>query len=653
MIRNRMFPLNIQEVSSPCLSAILKDDTWLWHLRFGHLNFNGLKLLQQKSMVKGLPCIEEPKQVCRECALGKQHRDPFPVRKGKRARFPLEIVHSDICGPITPVSFGKKRYFITFIDDYSRKTWVYFLEEKSEALAAFQKFKALVEKESGHYIKILRTDRGGEYSSGKFLQFTQQEGIKHQKTTAYTPQQNGVAERKNRTILDMVRSMLKTKSLPKELWAEAVNWSVYILNRCPTKTVKNMTPEEAWSGQKPDVRDLKVFGCVAYAHVPDKKRKKLDDKSEVCVFIGKSSISKAYKLFDPKTGKVVISRDVIFAEDEEYDWTNNKGKGVALDLSDSTEVKMPSQSEASSSTSPASSSEAVIPSSSEAEARPKRIRRQPAWMKDYVIGSDDDDGDDDDDEPLAHFALLAESDPTEFEEAANDEKWQKAMQEEINAIEKNNTWELVDRSEGKKPIGVKWVYKTKRNAEGKIEKYKARLVAKGYKQKVAIDYDEVFAPVARQETIRLVLSVAAQNSWPVFQLDVKSAFLYGELQEEVYVDQPPGFVRRGCEDKVYKLKKALYGLKQAPRTWYGRIDSYFAKLGFSKCPYEHTLYVKKEKDGRITIVCLYVDDLIYTGSDSRMLEEFKEKMKMEFEMTDLVLKFNRMTMAFSYLRRNM
>ncbi|CAO2841229.1 unnamed protein product [Amaranthus hypochondriacus] len=208
------------------------------------------------------------------------------------------------------------------------------------------------------------------------------------------------------------------------------------------------------------------------------------------------------------------------------------------------------------------------------------------------------------------------------------------MQEEIKSIEKNNTWELVDPPKQCNPIGVKWVYKTKLNAEGNVEKYKARLVAKGYKQKEAIDHNEVFAPVARQETIRLVLSLSAQNGWTVFHLDVKLAFLYGELQEEVYVNQPPGFVRKGNENKVYRLKKALYGLKQAPRTWYTRIDSVFAKLGFEKCPYEHTLYVKKNNN-KILIVCLYVDDLIYTGSDSQMIEEFKKQMKHEFDMTDI------------------
>lgn len=210
------------------------------------------------------------------------------------------------------------------------------------------------------------------------------------------------------------------------------------------------------------------------------------------------------------------------------------------------------------------------------------------------------------------------------------------MDEEIKAIVKNDTWELTTLPKGHKAIGVKWVYKTKRNAKGEIERHKARLVAKGYSQKAGIDYDEVFAHVARLETIRLIISLAAQNKWKIFQMDVKSAFLNGFLEEEVYIEQQLGYVVKGHEEKVLRLKKALYGLKQAPRAWNNRIDKYFQEKGFTKCQYEHALYVK-EKDGDILIVCLYVDDIIFTGSNPSLFEEFKRVMIKEFEMTDIGL----------------
>ena len=233
--------------------------------------------------------------------------------------------------------------------------------------------------------------------------------------------------------------------------------------------------------------------------------------------------------------------------------------------------------------------------------------------------------------------MFSECDPTTFKEAVKEQKWLKAMDEEIAAIEKNNTWELTELPMGQRTIGVKWVYKTKLKENGEIDKYKARLVAKGYKQEFGVDYKEVFAPVSRLETIRLIIALAAQNSWHVFQLDVKSAFLHGELQEEVFIEQPPGYVKLGSEHKVYKLKKDLYGLKQAPRAWYSHIDAYFLKEGFRKCPYEHTLYTKIGDDGKMLMVCLYVDDLIYTGNDRVMFEKFKESMMLEFDMTDLGL----------------
>jgi hypothetical protein len=260
----------------------------------------------------------------------------------------------------------------------------------------------------------------------------------------------------------------------------------------------------------------------------------------------------------------------------------------------------------------------------------QRLRRRPVWMNDYTSGEEFSDED-----TLAHLVLFAESDPIAFDEAIKDSKWRKAMDAEIEAIERNHTWELMELPEGEKTVGVKWIYRTKLNEKGEVDKFKARLVAKGYTQKYGIDYSEVFSPVARHDTIRMIISLAAMNEWTVFQLDVKSAFLHGELVEQVFVDQPPGYVKKGSKHMVYKLKRALYGLKQAPRSWYNRIDTYFSKAGFHKCPYEHTLYIKTGEKGNLLIVCLYVDDLIFTGNDEGMFRTFKQSIMKEFEMTDL------------------
>jgi len=242
------------------------------------------------------------------------------IRSTWRASQKLQLIHADICGPISPTSNSKKRYLICFIDDYSRKSWVYFLVEKSEALVTFKYFKKSVEKEMDAYIKCLRTDRGGEFTSQDFNDFCKENGIKRQLTAAYTPQQNGVAERKNRTIMNLVRSMLSEKKLPQTFWPEAVNWTIYILNRSPTLAVKNITPEEAWSGIKPSVEHFRVFGCLAHVHVPDVRRTKLENKSIACVLLGISEESKAYRLYNPITKKIITSRDVVFEENKSWNW---------------------------------------------------------------------------------------------------------------------------------------------------------------------------------------------------------------------------------------------------------------------------------------------------------------------------------------------
>ena len=236
MTKNRMFLLNIQTDVAKCLKSCLKDPNWIWHLRFGHLNFDGLRLLAKKNMVKGLPYVKHLDQFCEGCLYGKQSRKSFPQESSWKARRPLELVHIDLCGPIKPSSFGKNNYFLLFIDDFSRKTWIYFVKEKSEVFGMFKRFKALVEKESGYYIKALRSDRGGEFTSNEFKKFCAENGIRRPMTVPFTPQQNGFVERKNRTIFNMARSMLKSKKIPKEFWAQVVECAIYLSNCSPTRT---------------------------------------------------------------------------------------------------------------------------------------------------------------------------------------------------------------------------------------------------------------------------------------------------------------------------------------------------------------------------------------------------------------------------------
>jgi len=235
---NRMFYVtaSMNSQHSKCFQAEDDSDkvTLLWHKRFGHLNFKGLSTLADKQMVMGLPSLKTSKNICTSCLGGKQHRDVIPKQSSWRAAMKLQLIHADECGPISLVSHSSKRYMLSFVDDYSRKTWIYFLHAKFETFNAFKHFKTYVEKDAGTHIVCLRTDRGGEFNSKEFSTFCNQHGISRQLTTAYTPQQNGVAERKNRTIMNAVRAVLHEKQVPKSFWPDAVRWCVHVQNRRPS-----------------------------------------------------------------------------------------------------------------------------------------------------------------------------------------------------------------------------------------------------------------------------------------------------------------------------------------------------------------------------------------------------------------------------------
>jgi len=462
-----------------------------------------------------------------------------------------------------------------------------------------------VENKSRCKIQSIRSDNGTEYTSSEFNLYCEEAGIEHQFTAPYTPEQNGVSERRNRYIMEMVRCMLHEKNLPKMFWAEAANTAVFLQNRLPTKLLEEKTPFEVWYDNKPSLSFLKIFGSICFVHIPQIKRDKLDRKAMQGIFVGYSDVSKAYKVYHPQTQKMVITRDVHFHEEKQWDWgdsqRNEQLSGLLQD-----------------------------------ESIDDSQRRVTADLLQDELFDDSPFRGTRSLDDIYQRSNVAICELEGYEEAKHNPEWQKAMQEEICMIEKNCTWELVDRPPSKNVIGVKWIFRTKLNADSTINKYKARLVVKGYAQIYGVDYSETFAPVARMDTIRFLLAVAAHRNWKVFQLDVKSAFLNGILQEEIYVEQPAGFVNQGKEDKVYLLKKALYGLKQAPRAWYGRIDDYLTGSGFQKSLSEATLYVKRFNDD-VLIISLYVDDLLVTGSNTVQVAEFKLNMMQVFEMTDLGL----------------
>ena len=614
----------------------------LWHQRYGHLSYGNLDILNRKKMVNGLGDINSknlPNDNCEGCILGKHNRSPFPKKSASSTTQPLDLIHSDVCGPMSVESIGGSRYFITFIDDNSRFVVTYSMKHKNEALDKFKEFVEMAETKFERRMKKVRTDNGGEYVSNAFNNYLKERGTQDQRTVPYTPEQNAVAERMNRTLLEKVRSMLHHSKLPLRFWAEALATATHLRNCSPTSTLDE-TPYERWNGEKPDVSSFRVFGCKAYAHIPKENRKKLDPKSQKCIFLGYPVGVKGYKLYDPSTRKMIVRRDVIFVENNFDNNIEKNGEpdellpAICFDLdydqSDDEDINDDVTRE-----------EEDRGNVGEQEApREERPRRNVNPINRYgsiathqdghweILGAPDE----------ANLAIgVGVDDPKSYQDAMsspNSDRWKTAADVEMNSILKNKTWELVDLPPGKTAIGSKWVFKTKMNADGSINKHKARLVAQGFAQQHGIDYEETFAPVVKYVSLRTVLAIANQHNMELHQMDVNSAYLNGDIDADIYMRQPEGFIDSDNPNKVCKLRKGLYGLKQGGRIWNQKIDHYLKSQGYTPSDADPCIYVKHNQ-GKIVIIALYVDDTIIASNCNEMLHDAKKMLNEKFDMTDL------------------
>jgi hypothetical protein len=544
-------------------------------------------------------------------------------------------------------------YYVSFIDDYSRKTWIYFLKTKDEVFSKFKEFKALIENLFERNIKILRSDNGGEYTSKEFVNFCKDVGIKRELTTPYSPQQNGIAERKNRTILEAVKTMIHDQDLPMCLWAEAAMAGVYVQNRLSHSALGLKTPEEMFTGKKLEVSHLKIFGCPMFIHIRKEKRNKLDPSGKKGIFVGYCEVSKAFRIYIPGQHHIEINRDVTFDEDAPL----KKSKLCQLEEVYEEEPVIPGTAmrEVPRAAKPVrevvtSPDEELLEDHDIVEVQePPQMtilhKRKPAWARELI-----QDGEKygvpqgttrqvKRPKPFSSYMALMcdhlEEEPTYFEEAIQRKEWVDAMTENYQSIMKNEVWEIVPRPKNKDVVSSRWLFKIKHVVDGSSEKYKARFVAHGFSQKEGIDYEETFAPVARYTSIRTIIALAAKMKWKLHQMDVKTAFINGVIEEEVYIEQPQGFEVEDRKSHVCILKKALYGLKQAPRAWYGRIDSFLTSLGFTKSKADSNLYFKIMNNEPV-ILLLYVDDLFLTGEE-KLIIECKKRLASEFEMKDLGL----------------
>jgi hypothetical protein len=491
----------------------------------------------------------------------------------------------------------------------------------------------MVQTQFSRTIKIFRSDNAMEYNEKSFQNFLKQNGTLSHRSCPYTSQQNGRAERKHRHILDTVKALLISASLPERFWGEAALTAVYTINRVPSPTIHNQTPYERLYGSTPNYSLLRVFGCICFVTLPPHEHTKLEPRSRLCCFLGYGITQKGYRCYDLIARRLRISRHVEFWEHKmftsqmHFPYSSSVYSPVFTDPSialfpgssanNSSSLDEPSTAASDlpdSTTDPPATSHTLEPSHE--PRRSDRVRAPPAHLHDYHC-----------------FSILATlHEPHSYREASVDPLWQKAMSDELDALSKTHTWDLVDLPPGKFAVGCKWVYKIKTRADGSVERYKARLVAKGFAQEYGIDYEETFAPVARLTSVRSLLAVAAVRHWQLFQMDVKNAFLNSDLTEEVYMHPPPGY--HHPPHKVCRLRRALYGLKQAPHAWFAKFNFVVAQQGFVSSSYDSALFLQTTNNGTILIL-LYVDDMIITGDDISGIRALQSFLSQNFEMKDL------------------
>lgn len=628
----RVVPPKSTEISY--VASQSQSEIQLYHERWGHQDKRHVKAMLEKQLgVK----LKSDSELCEPCVFGKSHRLPFGTRK--QTTKPGQLITTDLCGPF-PESFSKKRYLLIFKDMFTKYRYHFLIREKSEAKYKLE--EVLIHAKSlGHSIRELLSDNGGEFDNEDIRKIVSKYGVTQRLTAPYTPQQNGGSERANRTIIEMARTFKYSNSsieFPEAIWAELVNSSVYILNRTGKSSIPGVSPYELWLKQKPRIKHLRIIGSVCYAHIPDQKRKKMDPKALKGYLVGYDT-DERYRIFIKEKNKIIFSRDVRFAEnhtdcreslrlnmDEKLDSDEEHGKGSIINFPENAKASESEVDDESEDPATTLDSESEVDdeledhtTSSHYGLRDRTTLRKPAHLQNFILSAED---------------LEMSDNPEDYEQATNlDNKcrayWQKAMDDEMNSLNENQTWNLTPLPRGAAAIPSKWVFRLKKNPDGSIDRYKARLVIKGFKQRKGIDYNQTYSPVAKLSTIRSILSIAAMEKMHLAQFDVSTAFLYGKLEETIYMQQPEGY--NDQTGRVCKLNKSLYGLKQAPRCWNKRFGGFLLSLGFQVSEADPCLYTR-ERNGMKLILVVYVDDGLVAASNLEELRRFLIELKQEFKV---------------------
>ncbi|GKA83822.1 putative ribonuclease H-like domain-containing protein [Tanacetum coccineum] len=698
--KDNMYSVDLKNVvpqgGLTCLFAkATPDESNIWHRRLGHVNFKAMNKLVKGNLVRGLPSkLLEINQTCVACQKGKQHGASCKSKTVSSISQPLQMLHMDLFGPTFLKSLMKKLYCLVVTDDFIRFSWVFFLVTKDKTSEIFKTFITCIENLIDLRVKVIRCDNGTEFKNRIMNQFCEMKGIKREFSVARTPQQNGLAERKNRTLIEVTRTMLADLKLPTTFWAEAVNTAWYVQNRVLVNKPHNKTPYELFLGRKPALSFMRPFGCPVTILNTIDHLGKFDGKADEGFFVGYSTNSKAFRVFNSRTRIVEENLHVQFSENTSNivgsrpNWlfdidaltksmnykpvvAGNQSNGNAgtkacddagkarmetvpgkdyillpmwpadplfsqnsKDSPDAgfkpsgEEEKKDAEDPGNESGNPTEGKDSEVPSTEEPRINQEKDDNinstnninnvsstvntagidDNAVDENIVYGCEDDPNMpnleeivySDDDEDVGAKADMTNLDthipvlePKKVIQALTDPSWIKAMQDKLLQFKLHKVWTLVDLPYGKRAIGTKWVYKNKKDERGIVVRNKARLVAQDYTQDEGIDYDEI---------------------------DVKGAFLYGKIEEEVYVWQPPGFEDPELPDRVYKVEKALYGLHQAPRAWYETLFTYLLENGFQRGTIDKTLFIKKVKVLRFTTyTMLQIIDKAFDISHFRFL----------------------------------
>ncbi|SGY12315.1 BQ5605_C011g06463 [Microbotryum silenes-dioicae] len=535
---------------------------------------------------------------CKLCLASKATHKPFPNSES-RAGKPLDLVHIDLLSFDGELSLANHRYALVVVDDCTRYMWVLTMPQKSDSFERFKTWKLRVELSSGHTLKVVRSDRGGEFLTTEFKRWLDDTGLSRQLTIPSTPEQNGVAERANRSISEAAQTMLYESGLPTVFWAEAVAKYVYVKNRSPHSALGGKVPFREWTGKPAHVHHLRVFGCRAWHTANTEQRKKLQPRGLPMIFLGYDLESKAYRLWDPVRARLTLSRSVTFFEDK-FPAPDRRGPEVEVHAREENPVD---------NVDPAEQRGPVV------EDVPKELRFEapgPAWAA--PVGKRDRRAPGRF-EPEAFAAPI----PTRRTAAMAHHKsheWAQGAIDEFESLRDDySVFTIMKRDElpaGAKVLGSKFVYRTKRNKDGRPTSYKAQLVARGFTQRPGIDFKKTFAPTAKFVSIRTLIALAVARGYHIIQADIDKAYLHGELEEELYMRVPEGI--RLPDNVCLKLHRSIYGLKQAGRVWNETIHKTLVNLGYNRLRSEECVYRRTlGKDNYY--IAVYVDDLLFIGPD--------------------------------------